>query len=81
MRWITLSPQAIENIEMGTFLLVARPDGKSWSGILDGKSKSSFILRNANNRTELHFALNPTASYIVVAPPKWEIKFGQPRLI
>ena len=66
---------------MGTFLLVARPDGKSWSGILDRATKTSFALRNANHFVELHYALNPTASYIVVVPPKWEIKFGQPRLI
>lgn len=81
MRWIALSPQAIANLDLGTFLLVARPDGKSWSGILDGKDKFGFILRNSNSRVELHFAKNPTASYLVIPIPKWSIQFGQPRLI
>src|SRR3546814_1278349 len=61
MKWITLSPNAIKNLDYGTFMMVARPDGKSWSGTLDGSDANGFILKNGNIRTELTFARNPTA--------------------
>src|SRR3546814_7634913 len=63
MKWITLSPNAIKNLDYGTFMMVARPDGKSWSGTLDGSDANGFILKNGNIRTELTFARNPTDSY------------------
>src|SRR3546814_11996777 len=70
MKWITLSPNAIKNLDYGTFMMVARPDGKSWSGTLDGSDANGFILKNGNIRTELTFARNPTASYLVIPRPK-----------
>src|SRR3546814_1779247 len=80
MKWITLSPNAIKNLDYGTFMMVARPDGKSWSGTLDGSDANGFILKNGNIRTELTFARNPTASYLVIPRPKWNLEFGTQRL-
>src|SRR3546814_17960102 len=79
MKWITLSPNAIKNLDYGTFMMVARPDGKSWSGTLDGSDANGFILKNGNIRTELTFASNPTASYLVIPRPKWNLEFGPQR--
>lgn len=81
-KWQPFGPKPFEgmNIEFGTFILVARPDGKSWSGILHGNTKNGIALKNANSITELHFILNPTASFMVLPKPKWELGFGQPRL-
>ncbi len=82
-KWQPFGPKAFEGatgVEFGTFLVVARPDGKSWSGILDGSDKASIIIKNSNNRTELHFVLNPTASFMVLPKPKWELGFGERRL-
>lgn len=81
-KWLPFGSKAFEGmaIEFGSLLIVARPDGKSWSGILNGSSKDSIILANANNRVELHFVLNPTASYMVLPKPKWELGFGERRL-
>src|SRR3546814_14417575 len=76
MKWITLSPNAIKNLDYGTFMMVARPDGKSWSGTLDGSDANGFILKNGNIRTELTFARNQTASYLVIPRPKWKLEFG-----
>lgn len=82
-KWQPFGPRAFEGaagVEFGSFIIVARPDGKSWSGILGGSDKASITIANANNRTELHFAMNPTASFMVLPKPKWEIGFGERRL-
>ena len=81
-KWQPFGPKPFEgaNIEFGSLLVVARPDGKSWSGILHGNDKNGIILQNANSRTELHFVLNPTASFMILPKPKWELGFGERRL-
>src|SRR3546814_17334519 len=71
MKWVTLSPNAIKNLDYGTFMMVARPDGKSWSGTLDGSDANGVILKNGKIRTELTFARHQTASYLVIPRPKW----------
>src|SRR3546814_12706572 len=81
MKCITLSPNAIKNLDYGTFMMVARPDGKSWSGTLDGSDANGFILKYGNIRTELTFARNPTASSLVIPRPKWNLASGTQRLI
>lgn len=78
--WQPLNSANIGKVELNSFVVVARPDGKSWSGILIAKGSDSFALANANMRTVLHYMLNPTASFTVMSTPKWELGFGQPRL-
>lgn len=79
--WKPFIPGAIKDPEAGTFIVVARPDGKSWSGVIQTSTQRYVILRNVNKSTELHFDLNPTASFTILEPPRWEIRFGQPRLL
>lgn len=80
VHWQPLTKENIAKVELGDFLVVARPDGKSWSGILNGKPRDGLIISNANTATHIHFILNPTASFVIMTKPKWELGFGQPRL-
>ena len=78
--WQPLNKANVEKIEIGAFVVIARPDGKSWSGILQTKEHDGLGLRNANIVTGLHYVMNPTASFVILTSPKWELGFGQPRL-
>lgn len=78
--WQPLNQVNLEKHELGVFIVVARPDGKSWSGILGWKDKNSFTIKNANSKVDLHYSLNPTASFQILPLPKWEIGFGDRRL-
>lgn len=78
--WQPLNWVNVQKIELGSFIVVARPDGKSWSGILRASEPAGILLANSNNRTDIHFLLNPTASFTILQPPKWELGFGHPRL-
>lgn len=80
-KWQPFTAAKIKEVETGTLIVIARQDGKSWSGIVHTSTGRSVTLRNSNSLVELHFDLNPTASFAVLDKPVWEIKFGQPRLI
>ena len=60
--------------------MVARPDGRSWSGILHNFDTEGFSLENSNQMTQLSYARNKTASFCILTPPKWELGFGERRL-
>lgn len=79
-KWQPFNKANFAKVELRSFVVVARPDGKSWSGILNGKPRDGIILSNANTATHLHFAVNPTASFMVLPIPEWKIGFGQPQL-
>lgn len=78
--WQPLNQVNLSKVEEDSFIVVARPDGKSWAGLMKEWNMSGVVIANANTRTDLHFALNPTASFQVLTKPKWELGFGQPRL-
>ena len=78
--WQPFNFQTVKGIEHGSFVAVARPDGKAWIGIIHNSKAEGVAIRNANQITELHYTLNPTASIAVLSVPKWNIGFGQPRL-
>lgn len=78
--WQALNEGNLSKVEMGTLLVVARPDGKSWSGILMNKPKGGLTLRNAHATFDIHLALNPTASFTILVPPEWKLGFGERRL-
>ena len=80
LAWQPLNKVTIGKLEINSLGVIARPDGKSWSGILVDRTNNGLALRNANVRFDLHYALNPTASFQVLTLPKWELGFGQPRL-
>lgn len=81
MKWQALTPAAIKNLDKDTFVLVARPDGKSWSGIIVAKNPHEFTLRNGNILTSLSYQRNPTACFTLIPVPRWTLEFGQARLL
>lgn len=80
MNWLRFSAETALLIPLGRLVIIARPDGKSWSGILTERTPQGVHLVNRNTSTYIGFGANPTASIQDLSIPKWNVRLGDPKL-